>query len=115
MVIAQEPAEPFSTLNRPFASGRFGDRGKQQDIASALMIALRVIMRKIGLQRSSQRALTEQNKPGQALLLDRFHPSLGMGVQVRTAGREGEGFDLTGLDNRSEGTGVLCVPLIEQL
>ena len=43
MVVAQEPAEPLSTLNRS-RSRCFGDPGKQQHIAFPLMISFSMIM-----------------------------------------------------------------------
>jgi hypothetical protein len=42
-------------------------------------------------QRTSQRALTEQNHLGQALFLYRSHPAFRIGIQVRTARREAIG------------------------
>jgi hypothetical protein len=56
MVIAQEPTQPLATLHVPRAMAHDNPR-KQQDVASALMISLGMVVLNIFAQRSPQGAL----------------------------------------------------------
>src|SRR5262249_30016528 len=86
MVIAQQPTQSLPTSHGLLAADVCIQR-KQQDIALALMIPLSVEVFDILSQRAPQRALTEQNHLGQALLLHRPDPALRIGIQVRAARR----------------------------
>src|SRR5258705_14014023 len=79
------------------------------------MIPLGLVMRHILTQRSPQGALTKDNDLRQTLLLDRSHPAFGIGVQVRTSRRQRERLDLASLDDRSEGDGVLRLPVMLEI
>ena len=67
MVIAQEPAQSLAALHVPTTNVRIPR--EQQDIALPLVISLSVEMLEIFAQHPPQRALTEKNELGQALLL----------------------------------------------
>jgi len=75
---------------------------EQQDIALALVIALGMVVFDIFLEGPSQRTLAKEDHLGQALLLHRPDPALGIGIQVRAAGRQHERFDLTRRNDRSK-------------
>jgi hypothetical protein len=68
MVMAQEPTQPLATLYAPGAMPH-GKPRKQQDVASALMISLGMVVLNIFAQCSPQGALAEQNELGQTLVL----------------------------------------------
>src|SRR5438046_10011763 len=62
-------------------------RRKQDPIVFALVVALRVVMYDVLLQRSPQRRFSKQDQPRQTFFLDRPHPAfrvrVGMSVQLR--------------------------------
>ena len=94
MVIVQEPAQSLAAPDRSRALSIAFSR-KQQDVALPLVIPLGMVMVEIVAQCPAQRALAEEDHFGQALLLDRPDPALGIGVQVRAARRQCERFDPT--------------------
>jgi len=84
----EQASESLATLNR--LAARFGFIGgirEQQLVAFTLMVAFAVIMRAELDQSPQQRALTEQNQFGEALLFDRANPAfrecVGTGIQMR--------------------------------
>ncbi len=93
MVVTQEPTQSLAALHRSFTTNVRIPR-EQQDIALPLVISLSVEMLDIFAQRPPQRALTEKNELGQALLLHRPDPALRIGIQVRAARRQQERLDL---------------------
>jgi hypothetical protein len=93
MVITQEPAQSLAALHGPLTTNVRIPR-EQQDIAPPLVVSLSVEMLDIFAQCPSQRALTEENHLGQALLLHRPDPALRIGIQVRAACRQHERLDL---------------------
>jgi hypothetical protein len=68
VIVAQKSTESFATLYGLFTR-RLRHLRKQQHIAFALVVSLRVIVRKIILQRSPHAAFTKQNQFGQTFLL----------------------------------------------
>ena len=84
MIVAQEPAQSLAAANRPLAAA-VRVSGKQQDVAVPLVIPLGMEMVDVFAQRPPQGALAEQDHLRQALLLDRSHPALRVGFQVRAA------------------------------
>ena len=68
MVITQEPTQSLAALHGPLATNVRIPR-EQQDIALPLVVSLSVEMLDILAERPSQRALTDENHLGQALLL----------------------------------------------
>src|ERR1700688_1420549 len=79
------------------------------------MIPFGMVMRNIFVQRPPQGALTKENDLRQTLLLHRSHPALSVGVQVRASCRQRKRLDLTCLDDRSEGDGVLRVAIMQEI
>src|SRR5262245_4087446 len=92
MVIAQKSAQSLATLHWPFALPSRHPR-KQQDVAPSLVVPLGMEMVDILAQRPSQRPLAEQDHLGQALLLDRPNPALGVSIQVRALRRQHHRFN----------------------
>src|ERR1035437_4184219 len=92
MVITQEPTQPLATLHRLLTT-RSRAPTEQQDVGLPLMIPLSMVMRNIFAQRPPQGAVTKENDLRQTLVLHRPDPSLSIGIQVRTAGRQCERFD----------------------
>ena len=74
MIVAQKPTQSLAAPNWPLALPIVYPR-KQQDIAPALVIPLSVEMVEVVAQCPPQRAFTEQDHLGQALLLDRPDPT----------------------------------------
>ena len=93
MVIAQESAQSLAALNMPVAANVRTPR-EQQDIALPLMIPLGMEMFDIFAQCSPQGALAQEDHLGQAFLLHRPNAALRIGIQVRTAARQRERFNL---------------------
>ena len=63
MIIPQESTEPLAALHAFRRLWReLINRGKQQHVALALMVALRVVMDKVVLQGTSERSLAEENQ-----------------------------------------------------
>ena len=87
MIVAQEPAQSLAALHRPLALTICRQR-KQQDVALPLVIPLGMEMVDVFAQRPPQGAFAEQDHLRQALLLDRPHPALGVGIQIRAACRQ---------------------------
>ena len=94
MIVAQKPAQSLAAPHWTLAVAVRIPR-KQQNIALPLVIPLDMEMLDIVAQRSPQRALAEEDHLGQALLLDRPHPALCVGIQVRAACRQRERCDPT--------------------
>ena len=94
MIITQGSTQPLVALHGQPAVDVPIPR-EQQDIALALVIALGMVVFDIFLEGPSQRTLAKEDHLGQALLLHRPDPALGIGIQVRAAGRQHERFDLT--------------------
>jgi len=95
MVIAQEPTQSLPALNRLRLAADMRITREQQDVTLALVIPLGMIMPDVFVQRPPQGALAQEDHLGQALLLHRPNPALRIGIQVRTAGRQRERFNLT--------------------
>ncbi len=60
-------------------------------------------------------ALAEQDHPGQALLLDRADPALGVGIQVRALRRKCQRLDLARRKDGPERLGELRVPVDQEI
>src|ERR1700721_804950 len=89
MVIVQDPTQPLTTLHGRRAS-RFLRPPDQQGGGRPLLVPLGMVMRNIFVQGPPQGALTKENDLRQTLLLDRSHPALSVGVQVRASCRQGK-------------------------
>src|SRR5215813_1665106 len=63
LVVFQEPAKSFTALNRTFILACWAGSRKKQDVALALMIALRMIMFYILVEDMTQGVFAKQNDP----------------------------------------------------
>src|SRR5262245_46606835 len=95
MVIAQEPTQSLPALNRLRLAADIRIRREQQDFTLARLSPSCWIRLDVFVQRPPQGALAQQDHLGQALLLHGPDPALRIGIQVWTAGRQRERFDLT--------------------
>ena len=82
-VVFQEPAEPFTTLYRALTRRVLADDRKEQHVVFALVIPLMTKMLDILRQHMAERGFPKQDEPRQALFLDRPHPALCIGIQIR--------------------------------
>jgi hypothetical protein len=114
MIIAQKPTQSLAAPHRPLAVAVRVLR-KQQDVTLPLMIPLGMEMVDIVAKRMPQRALAEENHLGQVLLLDRPHPALCVGIQVRTARRQRERFNPTRQKDGAERPGEFRVPIMQEI
>ena len=108
MVIAQEPAQSLAALDRPLTINVLF-AWEEQDVALSLVIALRVVMLNVFAQRPPQRALAEQDDLRETFLFHRPDPALRISIQVRTAGRHRQRFDLAERNDGAERRSVLRV------
>ena len=89
MVVAEQPTEPLTALDRAVTNGVLVRRGEEDDVALLplpLMRSLDVIVLAEGCEGSSKCLLAEQDQPVEALGLDGAHPALGVGINVRAPG-----------------------------
>src|SRR6266478_5460615 len=63
IVVFQQPAEPFATLNRAFTLAPLAGYRQEQDIALPLMRSLMMIVVDVLLKGMSQGAFTKENQP----------------------------------------------------
>ena len=59
-----------------------------QLVSETLVVPLGVVVTDVFVDRGSEMIFSEGDYPVEALLLDREHETLGMGVQIRAARRE---------------------------
>src|SRR5438477_9548987 len=64
LVVFEQPAKPFATLDRAISFAFWAQRRKEQDIALALMIALLMVMVYILVKHMPEGAFAEQHQPG---------------------------------------------------
>jgi hypothetical protein len=82
-VVFQEPAKPFTTLQRALALCVVVDRRKEQPIALALMIPLVMKMLYVLAECMLEGGFPKEDYPREAFLLDGAYPALGVGVEIR--------------------------------
>jgi hypothetical protein len=75
VIIAEEPADPFSTSDHAVRVRR--DRCFDQFVREALMVALGVVVLDVLGDDGAQMALTEEDDVVEAIISDRPHESLG--------------------------------------
>jgi hypothetical protein len=100
-VRAEQPAQPLvatDTLDG-FGLGLAID----QQVSDALVVPLEVVVRRVFLDGVPQVPLADRHDPRQALLLDRPHESLRVGVEVGAMGREHDGLDTRRAQRGGEG------------
>src|SRR5947208_11123178 len=73
LVVFEQPAKPFTTLQRATSFACWARRRKEQDIALALMITLLMVMVHILVEHVPEGALAEQHQPGQRVVFDRSY------------------------------------------
>ena len=73
---------PFAIPNRACTFCVLANSRKEEHVAFALMISLMMIMRHVLLEGVTQGRFSKQDQPRQALLFDRAHPPLCIGIQV---------------------------------
>jgi hypothetical protein len=79
------------------------------------MISLVMIMGCILCQRVLQSLFPKENQPREALLLDRSHPALRIGVQIRRPWRQGHPYDAGGGDELLKGGAVFPVSVMDRV
>ncbi len=83
-VVFQGPPEPCTTRHGTWTFWVLADRRKEEHVAFALMIPLVMKMRDILRQRMAERRFPKEDEPRETLLLNRAHPALRVGVQIRS-------------------------------
>jgi len=113
----QQPTEAVSS-----ADGRRGRVLERDQIAGRVWCskaecsvrALAVVVVDVGTERTLELPFAEDEQPVQALLTDRAHPALSVGVCVGRLDRCLDHPDALGAEDLIEGRGVLGVPIVEQ-
>src|SRR5215467_11292515 len=83
IIIAQQPAETIVTPHLPPVASKVRYRCDKL-VVEPLMVALRMIVRQVLVDRIRQSVFTQYNHLRERLLLDGAHEPLAMGVQIRT-------------------------------
>ena len=89
--------------------------GKQQNVALALVIALRVKVLHELAPRASQRGLAKQDQFRQALLLHRADPSFRERVEIRASGWQRDRLNTTRCKRRPERRAEFPVPIMQNI
>src|SRR6266545_3156609 len=110
-VVFQESPKPFTALNRALLLRALANFRKEEHVALILMIPLVMKMRHILRQHMAERRFPEQDQPRQTLLLDRAHPALRVGVQIRRPRWQGHPFHPGRVDDLLKGGAVFSVPV----
>src|SRR5690349_17709316 len=87
-IVFQEPPEPFATLDGACTLWLLADGRKEEHVVLSLVIPLVMKMLHILCQRMPERRFSKENEPRETLLLDRAHPALRVGVQIRRSWRK---------------------------
>ena len=98
LIIFQQSSKPFATPDRAFVCRVLADRRKEQHVTLALMIALVMIMLHVLTEGATQGRFSKQNHPRETFLLDRSHPPLRVGVQIRRPRWQGHPLDASLID-----------------
>ena len=83
IVVFQQSAEPFVTLDRFVALSRLAEHRKEHHIALALMRTFLMKMDDVLFESMAQRTFPKQNQPREGFLFYRAHPPLRIGIQIR--------------------------------
>jgi len=96
VIVLQHPAAPLSAPDGTQQSTLIDFLRRwlnpQRRVLQRLMRPLRVVVLQVLPQRPSQAPYTQEGQPTNALGFDRPHPPLGVGIQIRTVGRQGQCF-----------------------
>jgi len=80
VVVLEQPAEPFATLNRAFTLLVLAGRRKEHDVALPLVWAFFMVMGDILVKGMPQRLLPKQDQPRQRFVLDGADPSFRVSI-----------------------------------
>jgi hypothetical protein len=89
LVEGEHAAKPFAPADAAAGRGRIAG-GERDDVAQALMVALRVVVLHELAHDGAQVTFAERNDVPEALVLDRPNEPLGVGVQVRAPRRQAQ-------------------------
>ena len=114
MVVAQEPAEAGSTEKSALllADGR---PRVDQGAIEALVVPLSVVVLDVLSNRVAEVPFAQDHHATEALVLDRAHEALGVGVEVRASARQGHDLDSAVPKKFLEGCGEERIPVEDQV
>ncbi len=115
LVVFEEAPEPFATLYWAFPLWGWADHRKEEHVALALMIPLVMKMCHILRQRMAERPFPEQDQPRETLLLDRPHPALRVGIEIRRPRRQRDSRDPSRVDELLKSGAVFPVPVMDEV
>ena len=109
----QEAAEALASLYIPryFTDPILG-RWKQDHVALALVISLRVEVIHVILKAVAERACSEKNYFRQELVLYGSNPAFAMGVQIWTPRGQCHRFDTDGVEDPVERCAEFCIAIV---
>src|SRR5213596_3292439 len=114
-VVFQQPPKPFATLRRTLPLCVLADGRKEQHVALLLVIPLMMIMCHILRQCMVERRFSKEDHPRETLLLDRSHPPLRVGVQIRRPRRQWHSLDSGRVDELLKGGAIFPVSVMDQV
>src|SRR5262245_3138493 len=79
------------------------------------MIALMMIVLHVFMERMAERRFPKQDQPRQTLLLDRPHPALRVGVEIRRPWRQWDPRDPSRVDDLLKSGAVFPVPVMNEI
>jgi hypothetical protein len=114
MVVAEKSAETFSAMYR---SRRIGNLPNRPDalVPEPLVRSFLVMVGHVLAHGTAQLLFVHGDQMVHALRLDREHEPLGVGVQVRTAGREPQALHAAVVEHAAERGGVERIPVEDQI
>ena len=115
LVVFEEASKPFTTPHRACTLRVLTNHRKEEHVTLPLMIPLVMIMCHILRQRMAERRFPKQDQPCKTLLLDRPHPALRVGVQIRRSRRQRDPRDPGRIDDLLKGRTVFPIPLMDQI
>ena len=83
IIISENPAKTFPTLNAPISAGTVGHFG-DQPVVETLVISFQMVMGDVSANGRAKMILSERNDPVEALVLYRTNKPLRVSVQIRT-------------------------------
>src|SRR5208337_2920704 len=113
LVEIEQAAQPLGFSNGPVAAtGLLAGEG--DDIVETLMIAFKLMVGEIFIERMAQGALAEENQLIEAFFLDRAHPAFGKGIKVGGLWRQLESLNACGVEDGVEILGEFSIAVVEQ-
>src|SRR5262245_34554039 len=114
-IVFQEPPKPFATLDRACTLWVLADGRKEEHVVLPLVIPLVMKMLHVLCQRMPERRFSKEDKPRETLLLDRAHPALRVGVQIRRPWRERHPRDPGCVNDVLKGWAVFPIPVVDEV